>query len=103
MIEQLLDELGIKCFVLTNNECPTCNEWIKTSYDKLVADFPHIKFHLVDCYEEHQSGRMYFPPLVVPSFYFYKDKTDFPLINQGLLPDVELRHSINRVVKLLDN
>ena len=45
---------------------------------------------------------MYFPPLSVPSFYFYKDKTDFPLINQGLLPDFELRRSIERAVKLLD-
>ena len=39
MIEEVLNQKGIKCFVLTNNECPTCNEWVKNSYDGLTKEF----------------------------------------------------------------
>lgn len=93
----------IKCYILTNSECPSCSEWFNNKYEEFKKQF-NIDFEVIDCYKEQQEGRMPFPPLVVPTFYFYKNGfKDFPLILQGLLPDLELKLSFERAIKVLEN
>lgn len=101
--EALSDDNKIKCFILTNSECRQCNEWLAEEYDNIVDQFPNVTFYTVDCYEEHKNGRMPFPPMIAPTFYFYKDKRDFPLINQGILPEFEMKKTITRAVEILTN
>lgn len=102
MIEQLLDdETSIKCFILTNSECIHCKEWFDEHFENLKSKFSDVVFHVIDCYEEQQQGRMPFPPLISPTFYFYKNKKDFPLINQGILPEFEMNKSFERAIRIL--
>jgi len=98
-----LDNPGIKCFVLTNSECPSCQEWIDDKYEAFKGQFPSVTWKIIDCYEQQQNGSMPFPPLVSPTFYFYKDKKDFPLISQGIMPDFEMSKSFANAIRILEN
>jgi hypothetical protein len=102
-LDSILDQPGIKCFILTNKECPTCAEWMANDFDKIKFRFPDLNFYPIDTYSELQEGRMYFPPMVAPTFYFYKDKKEFPLISQGILPELEMSRSIERAIKVLSD
>jgi hypothetical protein len=103
MINKLLDQPGIKCFVLSNKECPHCQEWMIEHFEKFKNQFANVLWHVVDCYEEHQAGRMPFPPLASPTFYLYKDKVDFPIISAGYMPEPEMTMRFTKLVEACKN
>jgi hypothetical protein len=103
MINDLLNQSGIKCFVLSNKECPHCEEWMQNSFDVFKNQFDNVAWHVIDCYEEHQAGRMPFPPLASPTFYLYKDPQDFPIISAGFLPEPEMTMKFKRLIEAVKN
>lgn len=103
MINELLDQSGVKCFVLSNKECPHCEEWMQNNFDTFKNQFDNLSWHVIDCYEEHQAGRMPFPPLASPTFYLYKDKKDFPIISAGFLPEPEMTMRFTKLVEACKN
>ena len=103
IIYNTLDNTSIKCYILTNSECRSCKEWFDNFFNQLVSNFPSVEFYTIDCYKEHSNGNMFFPPAIAPTFYFYKNKTDFPIISQGALPEPELSKMVSRAIKVLKN
>jgi hypothetical protein len=103
MIKELLEQSGVKCFVLTNKECRPCQEWIDENFDDFKNQFPEVTWHTIDCYEEHQAGRMPFPPLVSPTFYLYNDPQDFPIISSGVMPEPEMSQRFNKLIEATRN
>jgi hypothetical protein len=103
MMLELLNQSGVKCFVLANKECPTCQEWMDNNFDRFKNQYQEVTWQIIDCYEEHQAGRMPFPPLTSPTFYLYKDYQDFPIISAGFLPEPEMTMRFNKLVEAIKN
>jgi hypothetical protein len=91
---------NIKCFILYNEYCAVCDDFFESRFENLKQEID-IQWIKVNCTEEHENGCMPFPPIVAPSFYFYKNIKDFPLICQGLFPEPEFTRTLKKAVEKL--
>lgn len=92
----------IKVVIFALEDCATCDDFIPDIFEKMIIDEFSDHFDMVKVSLDDES--ISFPPLGLPTVYFYIPNTDepMPLIRTGGAPEQMIRKDLQNMVKMKD-